>query len=241
MHDNRFILNEIAFSVDRDAYLHKIHVSHDSEDAARALAMADEAEQVACCKALGTCAYIDEKREAEVVIDQQTFASRVLRVNLEEAHRLVACVATCGRELHEWSQSIDDMLEQYWADVLMELALRKAADEAKSRARQILATDKTSLMSPGSLHDWPIHEQRPLFDLIGNVTEEIGVELTASMLMVPVKSLSAFVFPTETSFESCQLCPRELCPGRRAPYDPDLYARRYATDTPATDSEHHQQ
>jgi hypothetical protein len=51
--------------------------------------------------------------------------------------------------------------------------------------------------------------------------------LTESLLMVPVKSVSGIVFANEEEFASCQLCPREDCPGRKAPYDPGLYERKY--------------
>jgi len=51
--------------------------------------------------------------------------------------------------------------------------------------------------------------------------------------MVPVKSVSGILFPTEESFASCQLCPREVCPGRRAPYDPDLYDAKYRLRQPS--------
>jgi hypothetical protein len=86
---------------------------------------------------------------------------------------------------------------------------------------------KLSRMSPGSLADWPIQEQRPLFKILGNTEKMIGVHLTESLLMVPTKSVSGIRFPTEESFESCQLCPREECPNRRAPYEADLYNQRY--------------
>jgi hypothetical protein len=39
--------------------------------------------------------------------------------------------------------------------------------------------------------------------------------------------VSGIRFPTTESFESCQLCPRAGCPGRRAAYDASLYDRRY--------------
>jgi hypothetical protein len=48
-----------------------------------------------------------------------------------------------------------------------------------------------------------------------------------SLMMDPVQSISGIIFPTETSFESCQLCPRENCPGRRAAYDKNLYEKKY--------------
>jgi hypothetical protein len=45
--------------------------------------------------------------------------------------------------------------------------------------------------------------------------------------MTPVKSVSGIWFPTEGKYENCQLCNREDCPGRRAPYEPGLMERKY--------------
>jgi hypothetical protein len=82
-------------------------------------------------------------------------------------------------------------------------------------------------MNPGSLPDWPLSEQRPLFTLLGENPGTIGVELMDSFLMTPVKSVSGMWFPTEERFESCQLCQRHNCPGRRAQFDAGLYDRKY--------------
>jgi hypothetical protein len=46
--------------------------------------------------------------------------------------------------------------------------------------------------------------------------------------MVPTKSVSGIIFPTEADFQSCQLCERENCPNRRAPYDEMLYEQKYS-------------
>ena len=46
------------------------------------------------------------------------------------------------------------------------------------------------------------------------------------MLMLPRKSVSGIYFPSEVSFFSCQLCPRDRCDGRKAPYDETL-AKQY--------------
>jgi hypothetical protein len=81
-------------------------------------------------------------------------------------------------------------------------------------------------MSPGSLSDWPIEQQRPFFSLFDDVEEAIGVKLAKNLLMIPQKSISGIYFPTEVSFYSCQLCPRERCPSRQAGYDEKL-AREY--------------
>ncbi len=67
-----------------------------------------------------------------------------------------------------------------------------------------------------------------LFALLGDVRSAIGVELTDSLLMVPRKSVSGILFVAEETFASCQLCPRQDCPNRRAPYDAGLFERKYA-------------
>jgi hypothetical protein len=70
-----------------------------------------------------------------------------------------------------------------------------------------------------------------LFDLLGEGQVLTQVELTPSFLMLPRKSVSGLTFEAETGFESCMLCPREGCPGRRAPYQPELSQSRYGMST----------
>jgi hypothetical protein len=82
-------------------------------------------------------------------------------------------------------------------------------------------------MNPGSLADWPIGQQVPLFSLLGDTERAVGVRLSSSLLMIPRKSVSGFQFPSEETFASCQLCPRSVCPNRRAPYDNALFEEKY--------------
>jgi hypothetical protein len=80
-------------------------------------------------------------------------------------------------------------------------------------------------MNPGSgdANVWPIEQQKELFSLFGDVENLIGVRLTDSFLMVPNKSVSGICFPTEINFQSCQLCHRMNCNGRKAPFDRKLW------------------
>jgi hypothetical protein len=80
-------------------------------------------------------------------------------------------------------------------------------------------------MDPGSLEDWPITEQPKLFSIFGDTERLVGVRLTGSMLMVPRKSISGILFPSEEGFSSCQLCERAACPARRTPFDAALAAK----------------
>ena len=72
---------------------------------------------------------------------------------------------------------------------------------------------------------WPIEQQGELLSLFGDVKKLIGVELTDSFLMIPKKSISGVIFPTEIDFRSCQVCHRENCPSRSAPFDEILWQR----------------
>ena len=115
-------------------------------------------------------------------------------------------------------------MRQFWLDTIKEMALASSIKYLRDYLKRRYALGQVSKMSPGSgAQDlWPIEEQKQLFSIFGNVKDLIGVKLTDSFLMIPNKSVSGIYFPTEIRFESCQLCPREVCPGRQAPYDKNL-------------------
>jgi len=153
--------------------------------------------------------------------------SHVLSVNVKDTGRVFPLIATCGTEIAEHAARTTDIMEKYALDLAMEQALRAALDRVRKTLDEVFALGQTSMMNPGSLDDWPMSQQAQLFALFGDVEDMIGVELSASYLMTPLKSLSGVIFPTETRFESCQLCPRENCPTRRAPYDASIWEERY--------------
>jgi hypothetical protein len=228
--DNR-VLDAIPFTIDFEQLSKKLRIKDGSAHVGRLQRLVDEVQAIGKPKALYRAAFIASKKEDQVVIDGTVFTSRVLRVNLEKVHRVFPYVTTCGLELEEWSGSFDDLLLKYWADVIKETVLRAALDYLRGHLIENYRLAKVSRMNPGSLPDWPLPEQRSLFALLGNGPDLIGVRLTDSFLMLPIKSVSGIWFPTEESFESCRLCPREICVGRRAPYDRDLYDRKYLKKT----------
>jgi hypothetical protein len=190
--------------------------------------LAAAASQLARPKALYLVAYVSDRGEGYVEVEGRRFTSSVLRVNLDQAHRVFPYLATCGWELHQWAEGLSDPLQRYWADVVKQLALVHALRALDDHIATMYAPGDTSAMNPGSLPDWPIEQQAALFDLLGAAVPAIGVQMTPSMLMVPNKSVSGIRFPTTAHFESCQLCPREHCPGRRAPFDSALSSTKYA-------------
>ena len=225
------VLDSIPFRVDLPELRRRLGVPEEAgadDGAGHALEeLAGSAERVARPKAAVKISFVEERSADEVVLDGVRFSSRVLKVNLDPVHRAFPHVATCGRELEDWSVGPTDPLERFAADQIKELALRAALDHLVSHIRGRHAIEKLSHMNPGSLADWPLPQQAPLFRLLGDLDSLIGVRLTESFLMLPTKTVSGIFFPTETTFESCQLCPREECPNRRAPYEPELYKARF--------------
>ena len=224
---NKMISKKSPFRIDRGQIRENLRVKKGSSLAAQLERLMDEAEAVGRPKTCYRVAYVDGKEEDRVILEGVPFTSRVLRVNLERAHRVFLFVATSGWELEEWSKSARGILEQYWADVIKEGALRWAIQNLSEDLANRYRPGPLSRMGPGSLPDWPLEEQRSLFAVLGDEPVRIGVRLSENLLMTPVKSVSGIFFPTEERFESCQLCPRERCIGRRAPYEPHLLNQKY--------------
>jgi hypothetical protein len=191
-----------------------------------------EASRIARPKAVYRPCDVERIDGDSVVIEGVHFESRLLCMNLKDARRVFPYVATCGRELAEWAGGMHDPLSRYWADGISELALAAARERLMSVLRAAHGLARSSAMNPGSLPEWPLSEQGSLFRLIGDVDLLVGVTLTESFLMLPVKSVSGIMFPLEVDFENCMLCPRDTCTGRRAAYDPGLRARRFSKEAP---------
>jgi hypothetical protein len=173
-------------------------------------------------KAVYDVAFIDSRDGDTLTINGIKFTSHVLKINLEKMERVFPFVVTCGTELEGVKIPASDAIRSFCWDAVkahaMQMASRYLADYVKKR----YALGVISHMNPGSLASWPITQQKELFSLLGDVEKLIGVRLTEGLVMYPVKSVSGIYFSTDIKFESCQLCPREKCPGRRAPYDSEL-------------------
>ena len=182
-------------------------------------ALVDQAHQsLIRARAVYCSCYLQSKSEDAIFIDGTRFKSRVLRKHTENIGRVFPFVVTIGSKLEERATMCKDFLEQYYLDTIGNIALITARKYLEDQLRSRYALGCISYISPGSLEDWGLEEQRPLFSILGDVDASIGVRLTKSLLMIPKKSLSGIFFPTEVPFYSCQLCPRKNCPSRKAKY-----------------------
>jgi hypothetical protein len=222
-----FILEDIAYEPNLDRLREDLHIRSGTMPNDALEKLAAEARPVAKPKGVYKLAFVDSDDDSAVVVDGVTFKSRVLRVNLDSQHRVFPYAVTCGTELDAWVRSQQGILHAYLADMIAEQALETATGALEDHIQGRFQPGTLSVMNPGSLADWPIVEQRPLFELLGDTKATIGVELNAYFMMIPTKSVSGIRFASERSFSSCQLCPRQDCRGRRSPYEPELYERDY--------------
>ena len=215
------ILKNISINLNLDLVRKKLHMKSDG-DLNQVRRLVDTVQQLIEPRAIYNICYIDNKLENSVVIEGLKLSSRVLRKNLDRVERIFPYVITLGSKLGEKQNACEDLLEKYYLDTIGILALNSAQKQLKKHLQSKFALEKLSSMAPGSLLDWPIEEQGPVFKLVGDVETSIGVRLTRSLLMLPGKSISGFYFPTEVTFYSCQLCPRKKCESRKAKYDESL-------------------
>ncbi len=229
------ILDHIPFLPSLPELSQQLHIRKGSAKEADVQNLLRQAQVIARPKAMFRIAFIEGTRYDQVIIDGVVFTSRVLRTNLGQLHRSFPFIATCGRELDAWAHSHSDMLMRFYADTIQESAMRGAIKHLKAHLLSLYLPEisnqpgglQLSEMNPGSLEDWPIDEQKVLFTLLGNVDRTIGVTLTESMLMKPIKSVSGIYFTSQESYANCQLCPRCSCSSRTMAYDPTLYESKY--------------
>ena len=221
-----YVFRDIAFAPTADDVIRAMKIRKVSPSLSKLVTeLVRQSGEVAKPKALCRVSYVDSRNDSAVVIAGRTFTSHVLRQNLDGVERVFPFVATCGTELERLLRDRSDIMAAYCLDTVMMLAVNAARRHVQEFIRRTFSLGQVSRMAPGSLQDWPLEQQGPLFDLLGDVEGLIGVRLTERYLMTPVKSVSGIFFPAEVRFESCQLCSRTNCPGRRAPYDPAACAK----------------
>jgi hypothetical protein len=228
---NHVVMEEIPFDPDMDTLAEWLRIGHGSARMVSLGEMVDTAKAMARPKAVYRVVRVETRGDDFVVVDGTRLTSRVLQVNLAGVHRAFVYIATCGVELETWARSLEAPLDRFQAEAIATMALMAARQGLVEHLEQVFRPGRLGEMNPGSLQDWPLSEQRPIFDLLGDPEASIGVQLLDSCLMSPTKTTSGLLFSTEDGFYNCQLCPMEDCPGRRAPYDAGLYDRKYRHGT----------
>ncbi len=214
------LIDDVPFEPDLDEIAEQIRLDAYPELEGQVRDLCERSRRSARPKAVYRIVTVDECADQQVRIGGQSFRSEALAGNLRDIDRVVAYVATCGAEIAGLDLSNYDPLSEYWHSILKEGALRAVTARLYDAVEHEHGFADLSQMNPGSANYdvWPIAQQRPLFALFGGATDDIGVRLTESHLMVPDKSVSGVMFTSSSGYVNCHACDRENCPNRRAPF-----------------------
>jgi hypothetical protein len=218
-------LPDIPFSLDAELLMRQLRIQPGTDNARVFAELLATVTEVGRPKAVYEVCFIEEKADESVVLNGVRLTSRALRRNLDPVERVFPYVATCGTEADAVAVPHDDAVQAFWLWTMKEALLDAATGYLYDHLATRYRMTHWATMDPGSgdADLWPIEQQKELFSVLGDVEARIGVRLTDSMLMIPTMSVSGIVFPTETEFASCQVCHREGCPRRTAPFDEEVW------------------
>ena len=216
---------DIPFAFNTKQIFRYLRIKPGSDRAKAFENLVNEVRKVGKPKALYKASFIDKKGEDTIALDGVTFTSLALRKNLDSIERVFPYIATCGTEIDDIEIGQGDLQKKMWISFLKGNLLQASMQFLREHLAKRYRVSNLSSMNPGSgdASVWPFEQQRELFTICGDVEKLIGVRLTKSLILVPDMSVAGIFFPTEVDFESCQLCHRENCRFRRAPFDRELW------------------
>ena len=214
------IIDDIPIELETDSVIKSLKISKTSPYMQKRIGeLVDIINNVAKPKALYTENSIDYCTEDQVSIDGYVFNSRVLGKTLKDLDTCYPYLVTAGVELE--NVELPETQSRMMLDLIKNIVVGNAYDYAKELIAERHNVPYITEMSPGHLDDWQLTEQKTLFNLLGEAGK-IGVRLTDSCMMLPIKTVSGILFSSESGFKSCQVCTQARCMGRKAAYDPRI-------------------
>lgn len=141
----------------------------------------------------------------------------------------VVCMAVTVGEKIEREVTKKFQAGEYVSSILLDAAATAAVEQAADSLEKTIAlkTAKESFKmrwrySPG-YGDWDLNQQKSFFEIIG--AEEIGMSLSAAMMLIPRKSVTAIIGLEKIisgekvsahKKNSCQTCAKKDCPARKS-------------------------
>lgn len=150
--------------------------------------------------------------------DGTTFnVGRIIAHQLKASESFAFFICTAGREFMDYQERIKtegDIFKIFAVDSIGSVIAEKCADVMEEYLQSELSLSnlhRTNRFSPGYC-GWHVSEQQKLFPLFGS--ETVGVELTPSSLMVPIKSVSGVIGVGSNVSKkeyACKLCTMAQC------------------------------
>ena len=163
-----------------------------------------------------------EVQEGRLTVDGVSFeVGKQVAAYLKEATEAAFFLCTAGSLFSDEAHALNaagDFMEAYIIDAIGSLTVERAMDRIHAELGVCQATAGlkiTNRYSPGYCN-WPLKDQRPLFDFVGE--NPTGIELSPSCLMHPIKSVSGVIGIGERVHKrayGCVVCQNKTCIYRR--------------------------
>ena len=193
------------------------------EVVAAAQSVLDEAQALFAPAAIYTTLPVSDFQHQRVTLDGgAVFEGALVARALAGATEIALAVCTVGSAVDERVAALFSAGDPVRALALDGAGIAAVGGVARMAAGRICDEASTRGLRAGMLAEpgqegWPIQQQRVLFDLLS--TDEIGVHLTASCLMLPRKSISFVVGlgpEMQADAVACEFCSkRERCQWRQ--------------------------
>lgn len=141
----------------------------------------------------------------------------IIAHQLKKSKTFALFVSTAGPDLERWSQQLmadGDMIKGYLVDAIGSEVADRASEWLEKRIAEHVSADEwamTNRYSPGYC-DWPVSDQQKLFSLLP--PRFCGIALTASSLMIPIKSISGIIGlgpDVQRGAYQCSICDLKDC------------------------------
>lgn len=82
--------------------------------------------------------------------------------------------------------------------------LLNAQKQLVEKVAELSGHKQLSRVNPGFKRTWPITDQKPFFELLGELPERLGVILTSIFLMDPAKSSTGIMFQSDEIIDEAE-------------------------------------
>jgi hypothetical protein len=156
-------------------------------------------------------------RKSITVQGVEFFTNTIVTKHLEKSSAVALFVCTAGSEISRWAAAFNDVgqsIHAYIVDSIGSIAVEKAMDVVQARLESELRQSGlriTNRYSPGYCN-WDTAEQKKLFSLLPEGF--CGINLTDSMLMKPIKSISGIIgIGKDVTYRkyTCNFCKDKHC------------------------------
>jgi hypothetical protein len=158
-----------------------------------------------------------EKESYQLILGETTFQiGKIIFNQLKRSSQIAAFVCTAGVGIEQYSRAMlakNEPLKGFIADILGGVVVEAAIDKIQQELSNDMKTKSlniTNRYSPGSC-GWQTREQHKLFSML---PDTLGIRLTESALMQPVKSVSGIIgIGADVRFNpyTCRICEATQC------------------------------